>query len=238
MSEYLIYIKLNTEENQKDCRMYVSFLNYGHCRIIYLIYIKLNTEENQKDCRMYVSFLNYGHCRIILNGNLLELECVAGNYSLALEKLLKEFPINTEIQIVNKLGVINKGKREYIEINETVRLSFDPYQNDYSIEFILSCIFDEQHLITSSFDDFGIALSNLVKKINLPIESCAYCLNGNFKSDGSEDLRHGWYCFRDVEDVNLQIPWYERIELFEKAAPNLSAFYWCPSFKYVNKVFA
>lgn len=204
----------------------------------YVVYIKLYIEENQSDCRMYVRFLNNGQCRVILSGENLELESIAENYSYALEQLLKKVPKNTEIKIINKLGVINKGEREFIEIEEVVKLCFVPYENDYSLEFTLSCIFDGQHFVTSSFDDFGIALSNLMKKINVLIEACAHCLFANFISDGSEDLRHGWYCFRDIEDANMQLPWYERIDQFKEASPNISAFYWCPSYKFVNKVFA
>ena len=204
----------------------------------YLTYLKIEENEEIRSCRMYVQFLSNGQCKIRLDGHNFSEEAVESSYSRSLEALLRELPSGSTLHLNNKIVINKNGFCHVMEISEKVKLSFVPYENDDLIEFILGCTFENQGLIAACFDDFGIAFSNLVKQIGLPVETCAYCHNGDFKSDGGEDLRHGWYCFRDVENANMQLPWVERLKMFSKATPNLSAFFWCPGFQYQNKELA
>ena len=199
----------------------------------YLRFIKIRDEKNsERDSKIYIYYEN-GYKFVLQDGHT-EYLGEGDSYTQALSSLLEKMEYDTELVFINKVVVVQEKSKFVIEINECVRRALEPFENQKLIEFKLSCNFNGITIATHAFEDFSISFYNLIKQIQGNVECCATCNQGDFKSDGAEDLRHGWFCFRDV-DVSLQIPWFERLESFEVAVPNVDAFHWCPEFQFEKK---
>lgn len=194
--------------------------------------ISISIDQRKAICRMSV-FITEEKCKLVLDFND-GYSVEAPTYSLALEELLKLQPKDTIISIEHTIFVNFKTVKEPIKLNETVKLEDTPFSQDKVIKFEI--LFEDDKSVYA-YEDFGIAFKKLSAALQGRIETCAFCSNGDFKSDGGEDLRHGWYCFREVDDVDMRKAWYERLEYFQQAIPGMSAFYWCPKYSYADKIF-
>lgn len=199
--------------------------------------VTIRARGQDEHCRLFILFDN-NKCKLILNygGHLFESN--SQGFTLALEHLLEQLPEGAKITFVHDIFIKKGLKEEFLTIKEEVGLEYVPGSHTLLIKFDLFTNYEDRLINVSSYEDFGIAFSKLKDELTVKIETCAYCLNGDFKSDGGEDLRHGWYCFRDIKDIDLSEPWFDRLEQFEIAIPNMSAFYWCPAFTHKNKTFA
>lgn len=197
-----------------------------------LKFVKILSKGLERDSRLSI-FFGEEYCRLVLDFNK-RITAVSNNYNTALEKLLLQLPPKTKIIFKHDI-FLDHG--EIILINEIIEMSYIENSGETLIKFTL-CVPDEEELCVTGYDDFGIALKALNLKLNRNIETCVYCSKSDFMSNGGEDLRHGWFCFRDVTNVDMSKPWYDRIDKFDQAYPNMSAFYWCPEFQYKCKVFA
>jgi len=168
----------------------------------------------------------------------MQYAAASSTYLSALDELLKQLPQNTALLIGHEVTVTQGFNTKLLHVNETVELEYNTNFDYWSLKFTLSCQQGDNTIRVSSYEDFGIVYRMLKDKLSGQIETCAYCSKSDFKSDGGEDLRHGWYCFRENSDLDMSNPWYERLDEFDHAIPNISAFYWCPSFSYKNKTFA
>ncbi|NOJ74154.1 hypothetical protein [Paenibacillus alvei] len=202
----------------------------------YINFVEIKQEERIYQCKLFVQFID-SNCRIILDYNNSMIEGGGDSYTNALESLLGNFQHSTEIRFENYIAVTEGKSKNILKIEEVVKLTDVPYENDLQLEFVLKSNFKDRVITTTSFHDFSIAIGKLVREMNLACESCAYCYYGDFKSDGGEDLRHGWYCFREIQGINMEVPWFDRIEYFSQAIPNIDAFHWCPSFRLLDKIF-
>lgn len=200
-------------------------------------YIKLQLGDESSECRLHVR-LGGNQCRMSLESDKHSLTIEDYNYTHALISLLQNLSTDASLIFTNKIyGRIN-GKRQVIEVNEQVKLYYLENDQEYILEFELSYDRNGERCVASSKEDFGIALMKVIRSFEFSLEICASCKNSDFKSDGGEDLRQGWYCFRELDHTRMNDPWYEREELFELAIPHKDAFYWCPAFTSSEKVFA
>ena len=197
-----------------------------------LKFVKILSRGLERDSRLSI-FFDKDYCKLVLDFNE-HITVISNNYTTALEKLLLQLPPKTRITFKHDI-FLDHGEIKLI--NEIVETSYIENSGETLIKFTL-CVSDEEEICVTGYDDFGIALKALNLKLNRSIETCAYCSKSDFMSNGGEDVRHGWFCFRDVIDVDMTKPWYERIDKYEKANPNMSSFYWCPEFQYKSKVFA
>ncbi|WP_143014400.1 MULTISPECIES: hypothetical protein [unclassified Paenibacillus] len=204
----------------------------------YLFFVKM-TEENNTcvHSKLYVHFREDGKVFLSLTSDTANVEVVGRNYVDALISLLNNLKEGSIIIFNHTVTASTGDSLEFIEITETVNLSYLPSIDDKMIHFELNCTINNQFFSASAPEDFSIALQKLKNKTNLEFQICAFCNNSDFQSTGGEDLRFGWSCLRNLHQRELSLPWYERVHEFEKSTPNLSAIHWCPSFKESDKEF-
>ncbi|MBA9088813.1 hypothetical protein FHR92_005348 [Fontibacillus solani] len=196
----------------------------------------VSTDMKISKCRLSI-FFRGDCCKLVLDSHK-QFIVESSNYSSAMEELLIQLPKNTSITMEHEVVLVQNDSRVIIQLAETVELEYIPRYDSKVVKFTLCHQRGgKQQVCVSSYEDFGIVLGMLDNELFGKFEICAYCSKGDFKSDGGEDLRHGWYCFRKVDNIDMDKSWYERLDEFDQAIPNMSVFYWCPKFTYKNKKF-
>lgn len=202
-----------------------------------VIYLDLIGQERKMAGKLHVHFNDKCHATLLAEG--VDISKTESNYVECLVELLKAIsPEYKQLMLINQIFIkTGKQKLELLEITETVSLKLDVSAEEDVLHFALNCSYGGKEYAAEASEDFSIALQQL--KENLPVEFqiCGFCVFSDFKSDGSEDLRHGWYCFRENEEIDLDIPWFQREDSFNEAIPFINAFYWCPHFQYSAKAY-
>lgn len=161
-----------------------------------------------------------------------------GGFGSCISDLLNEISGDSQLIFENKVFVKGRdGKLKVLVLIETIKNVPEQYSDDITVEYRLECNFEEKKEIDtiSNEGDFSIALQKLIDLLDIEMHVCAFCQFADFKSTGGEDLRHGWYCFREIGKVDFDVPWFMREDQFENAIPNVDALYWCPKFQYRTK---
>lgn len=118
---------------------------------------------------------------------------------------------------------IKEASKVYKE-NEEKKTKFQ------EIQFELTCTYKGNNYQSVGHGDFRIALYDLIKNLDGPVlKTCPCCRFSDHMRYGDEDLRHGWFCFRDL-NTDFSLVWYKREDDFERAIRSLSAFHCCDSF--------
>ena len=145
----------------------------------------------------------------------------------SLTRLFEKLPEQSKITMVDEIAI--SSFRQTLNVQSTISLRYSEDAESDVLHYVLVTDYKGKEISVECEEDFSIPLQKIKNIINAEFHICAYCQLSDFKSDGGEELRHGWYCFRNV-DEDLSIPWFERMEGFEKAIPNVDAFHWCPQF--------
>ena len=149
------------------------------------------------------------------------------DYRECLIRLLEKLPDPSQITMFDEIATANCGQT--IMIQNTVSLWYSASAEAHILHYVLTTHHKGREISAECYEDFSIALQKLKDAVQEELHICAYCQQSDFMSDGSEELRHGWYCFRNVNE-DRSLPWFQRIEDFEKAIPNVDALHWCPKF--------
>lgn len=192
-----------------------------------VIFISL-VDENDNICetKFYVLFNGEKSCYTALSKDSNVITYQGTSYTECLLETMKQLPKQSKIKSFNRVHISNSNKEDITTIKEEISLVWLDSIEDYHLKFELECSFNGTVYKALAFEDFSIALQKLKNLMQVDMNICAYCKHGDFRSDGLEDLRHGWYCFREFEKSDL--PWFQREEEFRRAIPNLDAFHWCP----------
>lgn len=202
----------------------------------YIISAKLILNETTECALLFVQFSALGECRLVLSSTLKEIEVRGCDYTSAIKLLLMELPLESQLLIQHSILYDEESKKGILKVEEYVQIKRHEIIEDIVVYYTLSCVDINNIPVSESIDeDFSIVFSKLNERLNLRLHVCANCQFSDFKSDGNEDLRHGWYCFRKFNDYRKDKVWYERLDAFDKAAPNINALYWCPKFSYEKK---
>ncbi|OXM87391.1 hypothetical protein [Paenibacillus rigui] len=197
----------------------------------------LDSNNTVVGSKLFVNFRNDSTVYLSLTSGTLSYECQESNYLESLATILSQLPEGYKMKHQNRVAVTSGKGNQLVDITEFVSLTYLSSVDDKVLKFELRCLFDGNMYSVDSTEDFSIALQKLKNKMNVDFNICAFCENGDFMSTGGEDLRHGWYCLREVIPRKRLLPWFEREDEFKKAIPNLSAFHWCPKFSLSDKEF-
>lgn len=195
----------------------------------------IDLEGKVQEVKFYVHFRKSQNVYMSLLSHNMFVECNDYNYTECLVEILKKLPVGYSLKFQSKVNVINnESSFETIVIDEYASL-INPEQNEeyWHVNYHLRSTHKGVDYEANATEDYYYALKNLKRDMNLGFSICFYCENADFKSDGSEDLRHGWYCLRELNDRKKDIPWFQREEEFEKAISNVDALHWCPMFREV-----
>ncbi|WP_068777311.1 hypothetical protein [Paenibacillus sp. FJAT-26967] len=185
-----------------------------------------------EDARLFQEYKDGFKFHLAINTQIFCFEGI--DYCDCMTKLLKK--TNSTLLLEDALFIrTNQASLEKIIIEEKLFLSTDDLGEE-TLSFSLGCNYKGIHYNTAAVNDFSIALQDLRNQLQVEFHICAYCLRSDFKSDGGEDLRHSWFCFREVRELNPNKPWFQREDEFDEAIPNVDAFYWCPAFQYKFKI--
>lgn len=185
--------------------------------------------QNQVLGRLYYLILNEDDISVTLSTNQFELQASGYNFTVSLLELLRKLPHHSKICITHDLIAKQNDSVTLLKLEENISLVFLESIQDYSVQFNLACSIDGITYQSQSIEDFSIAMAELNRKINVNLQMCFNCKFADFKSNGCEDLRLGWYCLRDIGIGNNK-KWFEVEDNFGQALPGMSAFYWCPKF--------
>lgn len=155
------------------------------------------------------------------------LESQGYDYRECMTHLLSKLPDQSQITMFDEIATENCGQT--INLRNTVSLRYSASAGAHILYYVLTTHHQGKEISAECYEDFSIALQKLKDAVQEEFHICAYCRQSDFMSDGAEELRHGWYCFRNVH-ADRSIPWFQRIEDFEKAIPNVDALHWCPKF--------
>ncbi|WP_240421801.1 hypothetical protein [Paenibacillus periandrae] len=204
----------------------------------HLSFIELMDNNNTVvDSKLFVNFRNYSTVYLSLTADTLFYESQENTYLEALATIFRQLPEGYKVKLQNRVAVTSGKGNHFIDITELVSLTYLASADDSVLRFEIQCLFNDTQYSAEATEDFSIALQKLKNKMNVNFNICAFCENGDFMSTGGEDLRHGWYCLREVMPRERLLPWFEREDEFKKAIPNLSAFHWCPKFSLSDKEF-
>ncbi|MWV47180.1 hypothetical protein GRF59_26655 [Paenibacillus sp. HJL G12] len=143
----------------------------------------------------------------------------SGLFVTCIESILSELSKDSILQMKNSVKVND----QVVQLVESYSLN----ENE-TIRIELQCDYNGISYSGSSLEEFDYALGELEDKMNIKFQVCANCNNGNITS--ISDLRHGWHCFRNIENQLTSLAWFERDEEFEESISNVSALHWCPKF--------
>lgn len=192
----------------------------------------IGLKEDHQEAKLYAHFKSDFQVYMTLVTSSLFLESHEYSFMECLISILEKLPEGCKLKLQNKVHVMQDKQLEILQIEEFVSLAKVQSSEDNQIHFLLQCNYNGVSFEADGIEDFSIALTRLQKKMDVKFFTCFFCENAEFKSVGGEDLRHGWYCLREIRDKKLGLPWHERVDEFEKAIPNVSAFHWCPKFNW------
>ncbi|GIO04049.1 hypothetical protein J31TS6_00770 [Brevibacillus reuszeri] len=197
----------------------------------------IDQEGRTQDTNLYVRFTENDTVNLTLIGRSVDIESEESNYVQSLLTLMTKLPEGFQLKFSHSFQIENMDGLEVINVEEFVSVTFDYDPDEPQLRYNLLCDYGRETFTSESTEDFSIALQALQTKMDINFSICAFCSNADFRSTGGEDLRHGWYCLRDVENRKPELPWFQREEEFQKAYPNVSAFHWCPRYaKAVNRL--
>ncbi|MBG9799108.1 hypothetical protein O0555_18075 [Brevibacillus laterosporus] len=198
----------------------------------------VDDKGHSHDSKLYVRFRENDTVHLILVGKSLYIESNEVTYVQSLLELITKLPEGYELKFLNIVQSTNGNSIEILTIEEYIAVTrqYDP--DEPQLKFRLVCDYRGITFEAEAIEDFSIALQALQDKMDVSFNICAFCSNGDFRSTGGEDLRHGWYCLRDVLNRHPDLPWFQREKEFQEAYSSVNAFHWCPSYvKAVDRMF-
>lgn len=190
----------------------------------------IDHEGHTQETNLYIGFTETDTVNLTLIGRAVDIESEESNYVQSLLVLMTKLPEGYRLKFSNSFQIENMDAIEVIKVEELVSVTFDYDPDEPQLRYNLLCHYGGKTFTSESVEDFSIALQALQTKMDINFSICAFCSNADFRSTGGEDLRHGWYCLRDVENRKPELAWFQREEEFQQAYPNVNAFHWCPSY--------